>query len=170
MHSSTLGPMSCVGGQQWSRFPHDVQEIPGHHTRHGTCGLPVEDAWVTSWPFATSTFSSILSRDRFSLILRFLHLNDSSKYTPKGQPGHDPLYKLCPLLDPLLANFQVCYTLGREITVDESMVGFKGLWFVQYMQKKPTKWGIKASRHCHQIHTQLEAGVKEMHVFVETWV
>jgi len=29
--------------------------------------------------------------------------------------------------------------------VDESMIGFKGrLGFIQYMPKKPTKWGLKA--------------------------
>ena len=102
----------------------------------------MEDHWVTSWPFATATFSSILKRDRFSLIMRFLHLNDSTKYVPKGQPGHDPLYKLRPFVDPLITNFQAAYTLGREVSVDEAMIGFKGrLWFVQYMPKKPTSGG-----------------------------
>ena len=91
------------------------------------------------------TFSSILKWDRFSLLLRFLHLNDSSKYIPKGQAGHDPLYKLRPFIDPLLNNFRAAYNLGREISIDESMIGFKGrLYFIQYMPKKPTKWGMKA--------------------------
>ena len=46
-------------------------------------------------------------------------------------------------MDPLLAleNF----TLGRVIEIDESMIGFKGrLHFIQYMLKKPMKWGMKA--------------------------
>ena len=87
----------------------------------------------------------MLKRDRFSLIMKFLHLNDNSCYIPKGQPGHDPLYKLRPLLDPLIANFQASYTLHRELSVDEAMVGFKGrLFFIQYLPKKPTKWGMKA--------------------------
>ncbi len=31
------------------------------------------------------------------------------------------------------------------ISVDESIIDFKGrLSFIQYMPKKPTKWGIKA--------------------------
>jgi len=49
----------------------------------------IEDAWSTKWPFAMPTFSSILKRDQFSLLLHFLHLHDSTKYIPKGQPGHD---------------------------------------------------------------------------------
>ena len=86
-----------------------------------------------------------MSRDRFSLVLRFLHLNDSSKYKKKGEPGHDPLFKLRPFIDPLFGNFQSHYTLSREVSVDESMIAFKGrLSFIQYMPKKPTKWGMKA--------------------------
>ena len=84
-----------------------------------------------------------MKRDRFSLLMRFLHLNDSSQY--KGEPGHDPLYKVRPFLTPLVDHFQSSYTLHREVSVDESMIGFKGrLGFIQYMPKKPTKWGMKA--------------------------
>ena len=105
----------------------------------------IEDSWVTTWPFASTTFSLIMSPDRFSLVLCFLHLNDNTKYISKGEPGHDPIFKLRPFLDPLITNFQAAYSLGREISIDESMVGFKGhLWFIQYMPKKPIKWGMKA--------------------------
>ena len=55
------------------------------------------------------------------------------------------MYKIRPLLSPLLANFKAAYTLHRELSIDEAMVGFKGrLCFIQYLPKKPTKWGIKA--------------------------
>ena len=48
-------------------------------------------------------------------------------------------------MDPLLDNFKAAYNLGREIAIDESMIGFKGrLHFIQYMPDKPTKWGMKA--------------------------
>ena len=77
--------------------------------------------------------------------MKFLHLSDNNLYIPKGQPGHDPLYKLRPLLRPLITNFQAAYTLNRELSIDEAMVGFKGrLSFIQYLPKKPTKWGMKA--------------------------
>ena len=87
----------------------------------------------------------VLKRDRFSLLLKFIHLNDNSGYIQKGDPGHDPLYKIRPFLDPLLANFQAAYVLGRELSLDEAMIGFKGrLGFIQYLPKKPKKWGMKA--------------------------
>lgn len=86
-----------------------------------------------------------MTRDRFSLVLKFLHLADNEKYIPRGQPGYDALYKLRPFLEPLIANFQGCYVLHRELSVDEAMIGFKGrLVFIQYLPNKPTKWGMKA--------------------------
>ena len=64
---------------------------------------------------------------------------------PRGQPGHDILFKLRPLLEYLIPRFQNVFTPNREIAVDESMIGYKGrLSFLQYMPKKPKKWGMKA--------------------------
>ena len=115
--------------QQWAKSPHDVVELKKFLALIIIMGLisypSIEDYWV-SWPFATPTFSSILKCDRFSLLMRFLHLNDSSKYIPKGEPGYDALYKLRPFADPLIANFRAAYMLGREVSVDEAMTGFKG--------------------------------------------
>ena len=83
----------------------------------------------------------MVERNFFEMsILRFQHLNDSTKYIPKGQPGYDALYKLRTFMDPLLENFQAAYSLGH-ISIDESMIGFKGrLYFIQYMPYKPNKW------------------------------
>ena len=79
------------------------------------------------------------------MMLKFLHINDNSMYKKKGEPGHDPLYKIRPFLEPLIANFQAEYTLHKEISVDETMISYKGrLGFIQYMPKKPKKWGMKA--------------------------
>ena len=87
----------------------------------------------------------MIKGDRFSLIMKFLHLADNKKYIPKGQPGHDPLFKIQSLLEPLITNFQQSYTLHHEVSVDEAVVGFKGrLSFIQYLPNKPTKWGMKS--------------------------
>lgn len=86
-----------------------------------------------------------MSSRRFELLLKFLHLNDSRKYPARGQPGYDKLYKVRPLLDAVVKNFQASYTPSENLSIDESMVGFKGrLAFLQYMPKKPQKWGMKA--------------------------
>ena len=105
----------------------------------------MEDHWSTKWPFGGQSFSRIMSRDRFSVILRFFHINDSAGYIPKGQPGYDPLYKIRPLLERILQNCRKMYTPNRELALDEAMVSYKGrVWFLQYLPKKPKKWGLKA--------------------------
>ena len=44
-----------------------------------------------------------------------------------------------------MKNFQDSYTPAENLSIDESMVGFKGrLAFLQYMPKKTQKWGMKA--------------------------
>ena len=86
-----------------------------------------------------------MSGRRFELIMKFLHLNDSSKQPARGSNDFDKLYKIGPLLDKIVQSFKTVYTPHQNISVDESIIGFKGrLSWIQYLQKKPTKWGIKA--------------------------
>ena len=112
----------------------------------GVHRLPqTEDHWITKWPYGGQAFSKIMTRDRFSLILRFFHLNDSKNYIKRGESGYDPLYKIRPLLTSLMKNFNSSYTPNKELSLDEAMVSYKGrVWFLQYMPKKPKKWGMKA--------------------------
>ena len=110
----------------------------------GIVNMPsIQHYWCTSWPFS---FSTVMSRgDRFLLILKFLHLADNSKAVPKGERGYDLLFKICPLITSLVTSYQRSYTMNREVSVDESIISYKGrLSFLQYMPKKPNKWGMKA--------------------------
>ena len=64
---------------------------------------------------------------------------------PHGQPGHDKLYKVRPLIESLNTAFRDIYYPTCELSVDERMVGFKGrLGFKQYLPLKPTKMGDQA--------------------------
>ena len=48
-------------------------------------------------------------------------------------------------VDILISNFQQSFKPGRNLAVDETMVGFRGRFGAkQYMPAKPTKYGIKA--------------------------
>ena len=101
--------------------------------------------WSKLWPFANNNFSSVMSSRRFELLMRFLHLNNSNAQPRRGEPGYDKLYKVRPFLDIVLENFKSCYQPFQHISIDESMISFKGrLCFVQYLPNKPHKWGIKA--------------------------
>ena len=62
----------------------------------------LDDYWVTSWP---NTFSQIMSRDWFSCILKFLHLNNSEMMPKKGETGYDAPYKVCPIVGKTFNKF-----------------------------------------------------------------
>ena len=86
-----------------------------------------------------------MSSRRFELILKFLHLNDSEVQPQRGDPTFDKLYKVRPFLDLVLENFKSYYQPHQHIAIDESMISYKGrLSFIQYLPKKPHKWGLKA--------------------------
>ena len=85
-----------------------------------------------------------MSGRRFELLLSNLHLNDDQRMPGRDSPHFDKLYKVRPLVDKLVEAFQHHYQPKKNLSVDESIIGFKGrLSWIQYMPKKPTKWGIK---------------------------
>ena len=64
----------------WEKTAHTLAEMKFLATviTVGFVVLPqIEDLWSNKWPFAITTFSTIMKRDRFSLILRFLHFTDT---------------------------------------------------------------------------------------------
>ena len=81
---------------------------------------------------------------QFEALYTCTHLVDASSVIPRGQPGHDKLYKVRPLIESLNTAFRDIYYPTCELSVDERMIGFKGrLGFKQCLPLKPTKWGIK---------------------------
>ena len=101
--------------------------------------------WNTKIPYHNETFSSIKSSQRFGLLMSFFLLNDSTHQPEHGSPNFDWQYKIRPFLDKLVHSFQTLYTPYENISVDDTMIGFKvGLSWVKYMPKKPTRFGIKA--------------------------
>ena len=84
-----------------------------------------------------------MSRDRFQTILRYLHVHDSSLQKKSGE-GYDHFYKIRPLLDHLTGVYPLYYQADQHVSVDEMMIGTRcKVSFLQYMPKKPTKFGIK---------------------------
>jgi hypothetical protein len=81
-----------------------------------------------------------MPRDRFTQIWRYLHLQNN-----EDQPQQpDKLWKVRWFLSFLNQKFKELYTPYGNVTIDESMVKFKGrLGFRQYLPAKPIKWGIK---------------------------
>ena len=117
----------------------------GLNVAMGLIRLPqIQDYWNKNEILATPFFPSIMSRDHFQNILGYLHLNDSSQQKKHGEDGYDPLYKVRPLLDHFSAVFPFYYQPAQHISIDEMMTGTRcRIAFLQYMPKKPTRFGIK---------------------------
>uniref|UniRef100_A0A8C4S1I0 PiggyBac transposable element-derived protein domain-containing protein n=1 Tax=Erpetoichthys calabaricus TaxID=27687 RepID=A0A8C4S1I0_ERPCA len=89
-------------------------------------------------------FGQVMPHDRYVLLQSFIHFCDNKKQIPRGEPGYNPMYKVQPLLDIVEPTYKQFYQPGRDLSVDESMIKYKGrLFFRQYMPDKPTKYGIK---------------------------
>lgn len=130
---------------------HTADDRSSSDTTQTSNGSLSSDQNASTLPFlahpgvSNDNFRCVMSSRRFESLLQFIHINDSRKQPAAGEPGYDKLYKIRPLLNILLKNYRDSYTPSEYISIDESMIGFKGrLAFLQYMPKKPQKWGMKA--------------------------
>ena len=84
-------------------------------------------------------FGTVMSRNRFDEIWRYLNLSDNA-----AADGSENLYKLRWFTNLLNDTFMTVYVPDGHFTLDESMINFKRcLQFRQYMPVKPIKWGVK---------------------------
>ena len=87
--------------------------------------------------------------NRYSHLLSYLHFNDNQTFILRGQPGHDRLHKIHPILEQLSQTLLSLYNPHRQNSVDEAMACFKGRSSLkQYMPKKPIKCGFKVWCRC----------------------
>ena len=101
--------------------------------------------WTTVVWAEMPGFRAIMSRDRFLLILTFFHVSNNEEAIPRGQPGHRRTFKIDGLTGMLLDRWQKAYYPGRDVSVDEMMIAFKGrCQFIVYHPQKPHKWGLQA--------------------------
>ena len=69
---------------------------------------------------------------------------DAKNNPPPGSPNHDPLAKVCPLLEMCQMSFCLWYTPPEYISLDESTMAFKGrVKFLQFNPSKPNNFHIK---------------------------
>lgn len=107
----------------------------------GILRLPARnDYWRQKKRMFCTSFNDIMPRDRFNLIWRYLHLHNNEDRLPRP----DKLHKIRWMLNYLNHQFLEAYVPDGYVTVDESMIKFKGrLSFRQYLPAKPIKWGVK---------------------------
>ena len=82
--------------------------------------------WSNDQLFYNGTYKSVMLRNKYQLILRFLHFADNSCYDAKD-PNRDRMYKLCPVVNHLLKTLQEVYKPTKEVSIDEQLLLYKGL-------------------------------------------
>lgn len=110
----------------------------------GEFSLPsIEHYWRENELYSTSFWRSRMSRNRFQILLRFLHFADNTSQ------NNDRLYKINPVLQHFNKIMEKIYSPKREICIDESMVLWRGrLVFRQYMKDKRHPYGVKLYELC----------------------
>jgi len=104
--------------------------------------------WSVDELFHTPLFSSVMSRDRFLILLRFLHFADNSA-CDISDPTRDRLYKIRPVIDLIKRTCRDVYYPCTELCVDESLVLLKGRSsFRQFIRTKRARFGIKIYQLC----------------------
>lgn len=95
----------------------------------------VVDYWSTHYFFRLSPHR-FMSRDRFFLILRSLNVQNNER--------PESIFKIKSLIDLFNNTVDAVYYPLRELTIDESLILWKGrLFFRQYNKGKVHKYGIK---------------------------
>ncbi|KFM67179.1 PiggyBac transposable element-derived protein 4, partial [Stegodyphus mimosarum] len=103
----------------------------------------IRDYWSTDDLTDTPIFRKIMSRDRFLMILKFLHF-ENNKEKPDKIMNYDRLWKIRNVFDHLKTTYKQVYSPAEELAIDEIIVKFKGrVIFRQYIPKKRKQWGIK---------------------------
>uniref|UniRef100_A0A1X7TD35 PiggyBac transposable element-derived protein domain-containing protein n=1 Tax=Amphimedon queenslandica TaxID=400682 RepID=A0A1X7TD35_AMPQE len=89
-------------------------------------------------------FRTVMCRNRFQQIPRYVHIADNSKAPSRSDEHYDKLWKVRAFLDNISERSQHLYNQHPHISIDERMIDAKcRLSFIQYMPQKPTKWGLK---------------------------
>jgi hypothetical protein len=114
----------------------------------------ISDYWDKST--GHPTIRHFMSRHRFFRISKCLHFSDAESAPNPEAADYDPLYKVRTIVDHLNERFIACFDAGQTICVDESMQASKHrVGFIQYMPKKPTRWGIKMYTLCDALSAYL---------------
>jgi len=91
-------------------------------------------------------FRKIMSGRRFDLLHKFLHLVNNDTVT--DGPGRKTA-KIKPFIDLILKKFMKNYIPNQKISIDESLLGWKGnLSWVQYIPAKRKRFGMKFFELC----------------------
>ncbi|KAM9324442.1 piggyBac transposable element-derived protein 4-like [Gastrophryne carolinensis] len=127
----------------------DIWKFLGLILLTGVVGKPLQKwYWTTNKLLATPFFGTIMSECRFSLIMKNLHFTNNEEFDEATHPA-PKLKKIWEVYQMILKNFQQSYVPDRDISIDESLMAYKGrLSSIQFIASKRARFGIKSYMLC----------------------
>ncbi|KAB0803767.1 hypothetical protein PPYR_00737 [Photinus pyralis] len=105
---------------------------------------PLRDYWRIDALYNIPLARSVMPRNRFELILKFIHFSDNQL-----APPDDRLLKIRNVMNKFIHNYKIAYTPGQRVCIDESLIPWRGrLMFRQYIPNKRHRYGIKVFKLC----------------------
>ena len=128
-YASTWTPVDVLTMKAWVGLCllMGVMRLPSRH-----------DYWRKTRQLLVTQFGTIMSRNRFDQIWRYLHLSNN-----ETRDATDKLFKIRWFIDFLNSRYMEVYCPYGNFVVDESMIKFKGRLQFRHLPSKPIKWGIK---------------------------
>lgn len=123
----------------------EIKQVFGLILYMGLVKLPkIVDYWSTDKIIGQKFAGTVMSRNRFELILKNLHFVNN-----ETADQSDRINKIRPLIDAFNDTFKKCYAPKEDVCVDESQVPFRGrIIFRQYNKSKRHKYGMKLFKLC----------------------
>ncbi|KAK1125280.1 hypothetical protein K0M31_020471 [Melipona bicolor] len=99
----------------------------------------LSEYWSKDKLIRTESFEEIMSKDRYTLLLKILHFCDNNI------EHYDPIMKIRHILEKLKTCFKTAFYPYEKLCIDESLLLFKGrCYFKQYILSKKSRFGIKS--------------------------
>lgn len=108
----------------------------------------IDEYWNTGI-LGMPSFRKIMSKNRFLLLLRFLHFVNNDYLTDNIHGDDRKIFKLGPILEHCNRKFGELYIPRKALSIDESLLLWKGrLSWLQCIRTKAARFGIKSYDLC----------------------
>ncbi|KAK2578401.1 hypothetical protein KPH14_000941 [Odynerus spinipes] len=105
--------------------------------------ISLSEYWCKDKLIRTESFREIMSRDRYTLLLKNLRFYDNNIM------NHDPIMKRRYIVEQLRTSFKSAFYPFEKLCIDESLLKFKGrCYFKQFVPSKRSRFGIKSFVLC----------------------
>ena len=103
----------------------------------------IANYWSTNSLYKNEVAPSIMSRNRFQVVLRYINFADNLTIDPT-----DGREKIQALVDLLQSKLLELYTTEESILIEESQIPWRDACFRQYIPSKAHKYGMKLFKLC----------------------